>query len=665
MFESRPLRQLREGASSDAPFFYPDFTHAARLLIMCSRSGGRMLQNIRDNSQGWIAKIIIGVVVALMAFTGFDAIFNVNSNKQDAAEVNGEAISLNELAQAADMQRRQLLQRLGKDFDASMLDDKLLREAALKGLIERELLLQSAKGADFAFSSQALDQQILQLPEFQVEGKFSAERFDQVIRQMGYSRLQFRQMLEEEMLIGQVRAGLAGSSFVTDEEVLAFARLENQTRDFASLALKAEPAKVTLSDDDIKAYYETHADQFMSPEQVVLEYVELKKESFFDQVKVTDEDLQQAYDQEIANLAEQRQGAHILIEVNDKVSDEQAQAALAEAKKRLDQGESFADVAKDVSQDPGSATSGGDLGYAGPGVWNPDFEKALYALKQDEVSAPVRSPDGWHLIKLLGIQAPEVPSFASLKGKLERELKTQQVEQRFVEASKSLEDAAFEASDLAQPAQELGLEVQTSAPVGREGGEGLTANRQVLEAAFSTEVLEEGANSAAIELDRDTLVVVRVKQHNKPEQLKLEQVTTSIREQLVRERASEAVKAKGEALLARLREGKAPVSEAQEGQAWQELKAATRNQDGVEPAVLQALFRMPKPEATDKATFAGVTLGNGDFVVLQLKGVSEAQAALADEQKAMFRRFLASRSGEQDFAAFRARLQAEAKIERF
>ncbi|HLD67231.1 MAG TPA: SurA N-terminal domain-containing protein, partial [Pseudomonas sp.] len=605
-----------------------------------------MLQNIRDNSQGWIAKIIIGVVVALMAFTGFDAIFNVNSNKQDAAEVNGEAIGLNELAQAADMQRRQLLQRLGKDFDASMLDDKLLREAALKGLIERELLLQSAKGADFAFSSQALDQQILQLPEFQVEGKFSAERFDQVIRQMGYSRLQFRQMLEEEMLIGQVRAGLSGSSFVTDEEVLAFARLENQTRDFASLALKAEPAKVTLSDDEIKAYYEAHADQFMSPEQVVLEYVELKKESFFDQVTVTDEDLQKAYDQEIANLAEQRQGAHILVEVNDKLNDEQAKAKLVEAQKRLEKGESFADVAKSVSEDPGSAANGGDLGFAGPGVYDPDFEKALYALKQDEVSAPVRSQFGWHLIKLLAVQAPEVPSFASLKDKLERELKTQQVEQRFVEASKSLEDAAFEASDLAQPAQELGLKVQTSAPVGREGGEGLTANRQVLEAAFSTEVLEEGANSAAIELDPDTLVVVRVKQHNKPEQLKLEQVATSIREQLVRERASEAVKAKGEALLASLREGKAPVSEAQEGQAWQELKAATRNQEGVEPTVLQALFRMPKPEAADKATFAGVTLSNGDFVVLQLKGVSEAQAALADEQKAMFRRFLASRSGE-------------------
>ncbi|MGH8352452.1 MAG: SurA N-terminal domain-containing protein, partial [Pseudomonas sp.] len=527
-----------------------------------------MLQNIRDNSQGWIAKTIIGVIVALLALTGFDAIFNATSNRQNAADVNGEEISQNELSQAVDMQRRQLLQQLGKDFDASLLDDKLLREAALKGLIERKLLLQGAKASDFAFSQPALDQLILQTPEFLVDGKFSSDRFDQVIRQMGYSRLQFRQMLEQEMLIGQLRAALAGSGFVTDEEVQAFAHLEKQTRDFATLTLRADTKAVQLADDEIKAYYDEHASQFMSPEQVLLEYVELKKDAFFAEVEVKDEELQALYQKEVANLAEQRQAAHILVEVNDKQSDEQAKAKIDEAKKRLEQGEDFAALAKELSADPGSAANGGDLGYAGPGVYDPAFEEALYALKVNEVSAPVRSEYGWHLIKLLAVQAPEIPSFASLKDKLEHELKAQQVEQRFVEATKALEDAAFEASDLAQPAQEQGLEVQTSAPFGREGGEGLTANRQVIQAAFSAEVLEEGANSGAIELDPDTVVVLRVKEHKKPEQLALEQVAASIREQLTQKRAGEAVKAKGEALLAKLREAQAPVKEAQEGQAW-------------------------------------------------------------------------------------------------
>ena len=214
-------------------------------------SGGRMLQNIRDNSQGWIAKTIIGVIVALLALTGVDAIFQVTSNRQDAAEVNGQAISQNELAQAAEMQRRQLMQRLGKDFDASLLDEKMLREAALKGLIERKLLLQGAEQAGFALSQAELDKVIVQIPAFQVEGKFNADLFDQRIRQEGYTRLQFRQQLEKDILASQLQAGVAGSGFVTDEEIQAFARLEKQTRDFATLTLKADPKAVTLSDDEL------------------------------------------------------------------------------------------------------------------------------------------------------------------------------------------------------------------------------------------------------------------------------------------------------------------------------------------------------------------------------------------------------------------------------
>ncbi|OEC60274.1 MULTISPECIES: SurA N-terminal domain-containing protein [Pseudomonadaceae] len=624
-----------------------------------------MLQNIRDNSQGWIAKTIIGVIIALLALTGFDAIFNATSHRQTAAEVNGEEISQNQLSQAVDMQRRQLMQQLGKDFDASMLDDKLLREAALKGLIDRSLLLQGAKSAHFAFSQQAIDQLIVQTPEFQDNGKFSADRFDMVLRQMGYTRLQYRQELEREMLIGQLRAGLAGSGFVTEDEVRAFARLEKQTRDFATLTFKADLKATQVSDDEIKAYYDEHKAQFMSPEQVVLEYVELKKDAFFSQVSVSDDELKAQYEKEISNLSEQRDAAHILVEVNDKQTEEQAKAKIDEIKQRLNKGEDFAALAKEFSEDPGSATNGGDLGFAGRGVYEPAFEDALYALKQGEVSAPVRTPYGLHLIKLLAVQAPEVPSFASLKDKMERDLKAQRVEQRFVEVTKQLEDSAFEASDLSQPAQELGLEVKISAPFGREGGEGLAANRQVLQAAFSTEVLEDGANSSAIELDPETVVALRVKEHKKPEQLELASVQDSIRQHLQQEKATEAVKAKGDALLASLREGKTPVDQAQDGQTWNVVEAATRGQEGVDPSLLQAVFRMPKPAAADKPSFTSVALKNGDYVLVRLNGVSQPDETLSEQDKAMYSRFLASRSGQQDFAAYRRQLEADAKIERY
>ncbi|HBW08813.1 MAG TPA: peptidylprolyl isomerase, partial [Pseudomonas sp.] len=451
-----------------------------------------------------------------------------------------------------------------------------------------------------------------------------------------------------------------GTGFVTDQQVDNFARLEMQTRDFATLTLPSQQEAIEVGDEQIKEYYEANADRFRTPEQVIVEYVELKKESFFDQVEVSDEELQELYQQQIANLAEQRRAAHILIETGGELSDDEAKAKIDEIATRVKNGDDFAAVAKEASQDPGSASEGGDLGFAGPGVYDPAFEDALYALNEGEVSAPVKSEFGWHIIKLLGVQSPEVPAIESLKPQLVRELKAQQVEQRFVETSKQLEDSAFEASDLAQPAQELGLMVQTTEAFGRDGGEGITANRQVIQAAFSDEVLVDGANSSVIELDPDTSIALRVKEHLKPAAIPLADVREDIVQQLQRSLAAEAARAKGEQLLADLRKGQQP----DDGQ-WQAVEAATRSQEGVAPALLQAVFRMPRPEQQDKPSYSGVALSNGDYAVVRLNGVNEPEAALTDEEKLNYRRFLASRVGQQDFAAFRQKLQAEAEIERF
>ncbi|WP_437883291.1 SurA N-terminal domain-containing protein [Pseudomonas sp. LRF_L74] len=624
-----------------------------------------MLQNIRDNSQGWIAKTIIGVIVALMALTGFDAIVSSTGNGRNAADVNGEKITLDALNRAVEMQRSAYIQQFGKDFDPSLLDDKMLRESALESLIERDVLLQGAKGVGMALSQKSVDQLILQMPLFQENGQFSSARYDALLRQQGYTRMDFRNRFEQDVLISQLQAGIMGTSFLTNSEVDAFIRLEKQTRDFAALTLHADSKSVTLSDDDLKAYYNEHASQFMSPEQVVLEYVELKKSAFFKDSEVTDEQLQEAYQKEIAGLTEQRKAAHILLEVNDKMTDEQAKAKLEELRARLEKGEDFATLAKEFSQDPGSAANGGDLGFAGQGVYDPAFEKSLYALSKGEISEPVHSEFGWHLIKLLDVQKADVPSFASLKEKLVHDLKAPLVEQRFVEATKALEGAAYEASDLAQPAQEQGLQVKTTPAFGREGGsEGVVANRQVIQAAFSEDLLEGGANSGAIELDPDTVVVVRVKEHRKSEQMPLEQVASNIRETLSLQRANEAVKTKGAELLANLRDGKLAADKAIEGQGWNVTEAATRGQEGVDPQVLQALFRMPKPE-DGKSTFAGVSLRNGDYVLLRLSGVGQPEAAISDQERAMYRRSLASRQGQEDFAAYRAELKAKADIERY
>ncbi|HZJ92780.1 MAG TPA: SurA N-terminal domain-containing protein [Thiopseudomonas sp.] len=622
-----------------------------------------MLQNIRDNSTGWISKSIIGLIVMLFAFTGFDAILGSTSNSNNAAKVNGEEITLDALAEAKNNQRRQLIQQFGQDFDTNLIDESLLSDAALQGLITRALLVQAADQSDFAYSSAAIDQFILQAPEFQDNGQFNADRFDQVIRQMGYGRLQFRKMIEEEMRTGQLRAGIAGSAFVTEQEANAFARLERQTRDFAMLSIQPDFDDVTVSAEQIEAYYNDHKTDFMTDEQVIVEYIELKKSTLFDQVAVDDEQLQELYQAEIANLAEQRRAAHILIETSDDVSDEQALAKAEEAITRINAGETFAQVATELSDDIGSAQQGGDLGFAAPGVYESEFEDALYALKQDQISEPVRTDYGWHVIQLLDVEEADIPSFASLKDKLAQSLKAQEVEQRFVEIIKDLEGLAYESADLQQPAAELNLDIQVSEAFGRDGAEGLFANRQVLTAAFSTEVLEEGANSMVLELDPETTMVLRVKEHLRPQQVELAEVAQQIEQQLINEQAIEQAQTTGTALLASLQGGQASDAQAEESD-WKMVEAAMRDQEGIDPQVLQTLFKMPKPEA-DSAKFAGLTLNDGSYVVLQLNGVSDSAQPLNAEELAQYQQVLASRVGQVDFNALMQQLELEAKIQRF
>ena len=622
-----------------------------------------MLQNIRDNSTGWISKSIIGLIVMLFAFTGFDAILGSTSNSNNAAKVNGEEITLDALAEAKNNQRRQLIQQFGQDFDTNLIDESLLSDAALQGLITRALLVQAADQSDFAYSSAAIDQFILQAPEFQDNGQFNADRFDQVIRQMGYGRLQFRKMIEEEMRTGQLRAGIAGSAFVTEQEANAFARLERQTRDFAMLSIQPDFDDVTVSAEQIEAYYNDHKTDFMTDEQVIVEYIELKKSTLFDQVAVDDEQLQELYQAEIANLAEQRRAAHILIETSDDVSDEQALAKAEEAITRINAGETFAQVATELSDDIGSAQQGGDLGFAAPGVYESEFEDALYALKQDQISEPVRTDYGWHVIQLLDVEEADIPSFASLKDKLAQSLKAQEVEQRFVEIIKDLEGLAYESADLQQPAAELNLDIQVSEAFGRDGAEGLFANRQVLTAAFSTEVLEEGANSMVLELDPETTMVLRVKEHLRPQQVELAEVAQQIEQQLINEQAIEQAQTIGTALLASLQGGQASDAQAEESD-WKMVEAAMRDQEGIDPQVLQTLFKMPKPEA-DSAKFAGLTLNDGSYVVLQLNGVSDSAQPLNAEELAQYQQVLASRVGQVDFNALMQQLELEAKIQRF
>lgn len=618
-----------------------------------------MLQNIRDRSTSWISKVIVGLIVVLLSFTGFEAIMSSTSNRNNAAKVNGEEITHDELAQEKSLQQRQMAQQFGADFDMGALDDKLLTEMALKTLISRKLLLQAAADSGIVSSTAAVDSFILQFPEFQQDGRFDAQRFDQVLRQMGYGRMQFRAMLEQDIKLGQLQSGIINSAFVTEQEAEAFARLERQTRDFSMTRFSPELDAVEIADVDIEAYYQSSLERFMTPEQVRLDYIELSKPTLASRIEVSEEEIRDGYEAAIANLAEQRRAAHILIEVDDSKDETAGLEKALEVAARIDAGEDFAELARTLSDDAGSADEGGDLGFAGPDVYEPEFEEALYALAKGEVSKPVRTDFGWHLIKLLDVQEADIPPLEEMRASLMQDVRANKVEQQFVELVDDLESAAYEAADLQQPAHELGLEVKQSPAFGRDGGEGIFANRQVIEAAFSEEVLEEGSNSHALELDADTVVVLRVREHLKPEQIPLEDVREDIGNLLRMERAGEQTRDQGEALLTALREGKAEATPD-----WERVEAATRMQEGIEPQLLQQVFRMPRPE-DGEFTYSGISLSDGSFVVLRLSGVSTPEDAVSADQLKELRDILASRQGQSDFAAFSRQLEQDAKIEKF
>ncbi|WP_231702002.1 SurA N-terminal domain-containing protein [Halopseudomonas sabulinigri] len=632
-----------------------------------------MLQNMRDNAQSWVAKVIVGVIVLIFALTGWESISRFSSDAEKAAEVNGEVVSKLELEQAVALQRRQLIQQLqqmgNNNFDPSMIDERFLRTSVLDGLIERAVLIQGAEEAGFDVSDQMIDQLILSTPDFQVDGKFDSDRFDIVIRNMGMpSRLAFRDLVRQQLLITQYRNGYEATAFATPAERKQLADLENQTRDFSVIDVPVgDASSVAVSDEEIEQYYASNAQQFMTPEQVVLDTLTLSRADFFDRVDVSEDAVNELYQREIGNLAEQRRASHILVEVPDEADDADAKARIEAAAERISAGEDFAAVAADVSDDSGSAREGGDLGYVIKGSFDQSFDDALFALQQGEVSAPLRTSYGYHLIKLTDLKAPEVPTLESMREQLVQELKSEQVEREFVDASQELANLAHEASDLAEPAAALDLKIETLGPVERLGGEGLASNPKVMNAAFSDDVLKNGYNSELIELDADTVAVVRVKQHMKPEQRPLDDVKQEISELIAYDKAEQAAAEQADQFIASLRSGDLSVeavAEQQEAE-WQQYEAVGRSSSEIPTPLLRNVFGLPKPTA-EQPVFARIKQPAGGYWLVALRGVATAEDVQAEDGAgSQYQQFIAGQSGQQDFSAAQEQLRTDAEIERF
>lgn len=579
-----------------------------------------MLQNIRDNAQGMVAKIVIGIIVISFALFGVQSL--ISGGKPYVATVNGEEILPSELNQAIVTERNRRTNMMGDNIDRALLEEKVLRKVALEQLIQQHLLLQVAREAKVDVSDSFVDQTIISTPQFQERGTFSSQVFQNILRSNGLTPSYYKQLLRTDLIIGQLSNGMTASDFVTAKELDNIAQIVGQKRSFKYLMLPKESvsAKVNISDTDIQQYFDDNATQFQTEDQVKLEYIDIKQEDYFK--PVAEEAVRAAYEQELADLAlpEQRRAAHILIEIKGGRDKDQALALAKDIKAKIDGGEDFGSLAKKFSDDKGSSDTDGDLGFTTGDSFPKEFEKALFALSPGATSAPVLTDAGYHLIRATEISAAEVPSFEDRRPVIEQRMKLDAAEPEFVAAVEELRDLVFNSEGLKGPAKELGLTVASSGWISRKSAKGLFADSRVLDAAFSDEVLMEGNNSEVIELAEDHFIVVNTIEHDPPHRRQLAEVKDAIKALLTRKEITTLSQQLAAETVNSIKSGGDLEQIAKELDAkWEQKTAVARTAMTVTRELMAAVFALPIPQQQSQTE--AVTLSSGDVAVVILEQV--------------------------------------------
>ena len=628
-----------------------------------------MLQSIRDNAQGLVSKILVGLIAFTFVIWGADSLFTFSTDSGAPATVNGEDISLQKLAQKSELNRRQLLIS-NPDLDPVALDMQTIQANTLEQLIKQEIFLQLAAESSMAFGTSSVDQIIVDTPEFQVDGKFDLQRFQSLIGGAGLTANTYKQQLIENNLLNQINQGVTATAFSLPEQVNLIAKLDGQTRSIDTLVLSfAQQLENTeISAEQIANHFADNQDRYISPEQMQVEYVLLNKDQFASQVNVTEADIEAAYNesqQQFVAEAE-REVAHILFNVNTEQTEAEALALAEQAYQALEEGADFAQVAADFSQDTGTANDGGSLGIVLAGDFGDTFDETLLALQEGNYSKPVVTQFGVQIIKLQSIVETSYPSFAEQQDSIKANLQSQGAEALYVAASESFADIAFSSSDLQELSAEFDLEIKQSAWFGRTGAEEFgEVGQRVADAAFADEVLVENNNSEVIELSSEELLVVRLLQHKPSAPLELEEVSEGIRLQLAQQQALEDLQLVADDYVAQLNGGaNVEAIAAQTQTEWQSFDDLARFSTDVSPMLTQAAFKLPRPQQGD---VFGTSLDfTGDISIIRLRDVTDGNTDdLGEDQRLSLAQALSNIQGQSDIVAFEAELNSKAEVERF
>lgn len=620
-----------------------------------------MLHFIRDRAQGWIAWFIVGLISIPFALWGVNSYLTGPSDVV-VAEVNGNEIKQAELQQSLQQYRDQMRNMLGEQFDPAMFEGPMVKRNVLNGLIEQLLLRDANEKLGQRVSDAEISQVIRTTPAFQRDGEFDSEYYGMVLARVGYNPAQYEAQLRTDLMARQLTQNIESTALATEKDVRQALRLQEQKRQIAYGVIPVQELveQVTVNDEEVSQYYEQNEANYQAPEQLKLNYIELSVDAIAADLSVTEEDLKQFYadNQQQFVGPEQRRASHILIEGNDS----EAKSAIEGIATRIQEGEDFAVLAEKLSQDPGSASQGGDLGFFERDVMDPAFEEAAFSLENvGDVSEPVKTEFGYHLIKLTDVKQPQGQDFAEARSEIEKVYQRQQAESLFFDQAEQLANLSYENPDnLDVAAEALALEIKTTESFTRNGTEsGIASEQKVIGAAFADDVLKNDLNSAVIELTDSHLVVIHKNSYTPSSLLPFESVSPAIKQQLLFEKASEKAREQGESILAELKQGSDAASLLKN---WQEAEFYGRESENVSIQILQRAFAMPKPDSS--AEFAGFTANNGNYILIKLTAVEEGNPADAkpEDQQAL-KQQLAQVHANAEVQAFIASLRADADIE--
>ncbi|CAH1532759.1 Peptidyl-prolyl cis-trans isomerase ppiD [Vibrio rotiferianus] len=615
-----------------------------------------MMDRLREGVNSIAIKIILGLIILSFVFAGVGSYLTSGGNNA-AAKVGNTEISRGEFEMAYQNERNRMQAQFGDSF-AQMLADPAYVESFRKSVLDRMindvLLDQQAESLGLRISDAQIRTMILELPQFQSNGKFDQDVYQASLRRAGYSPDSFAEYMRSQLVREQLLNALQLSEFTLPGEVQAEGKLFTQTRDIRTITINLDDfAKhVELTDEEIQDYYKANPDNFTRPEQVKVAYIELSAEELKKQIQVSDAEVKQYYDEHLDKYSseEQRRVAHILVEGDDEAK---AQAILDE----LNGGADFAKLAEEKSDDFGSAENGGDLGWIERDVMDPAFEEAAFALKNvGDTTGLVKSDFGYHIIKLEELKDSVAKPFTEVAAEIKKEMVDQKAVDQFYELQSELEKVAFEYPDsLDDASQAVGQTVKTTDFISQVDAPEVLKNPAVMQAILSPEVKEDGLNSEAIEVAPEHIIVVRVEDARDETVLPLEQVKEQVVTELSRVKGEQQALTLGDKVVESLQAGDDAI--------LAENKLAFGEQESIDrrSPLASTVFAMAKP-TEGKPVFGQSKDFAGNIVIIELDAVTAELDGELEQQVAM--QMLRS-SAQQDLASVVSVLRANTDIEYF